>query len=91
MKEKNKGLPEKTKGTRAEEKKQRLRGEMKGADSAKGEMHEEIVKCEREIKDYGGRIQGTRAQKEMQMSRWETKGADSAKGRYKMHDRENEI
>ena len=49
VKEKNKGLPEKTKGTRAEEKKQRLRGEMKGADGANGEMHEEIVKCEREI------------------------------------------
>ncbi len=37
MKGKNKGLPEKTKGTRAKEKKQRLRGDMKGADSAKGE------------------------------------------------------
>ena len=62
VKEKNKGLPEKTKGTRAEEKKQRLRGEMKGADSANGEMHEEIVKCEREIKDYGGeyKAQGLR-------------------------------
>ena len=35
---------------------------MKGADSAKGEMHEEIVKCEREIKDYGGeyKAQGLR-------------------------------
>ena len=42
MKEKNKGLPEKTNGTRAKEKKQRLISEMKGADSAKGEnkMHE---------------------------------------------------
>ena len=42
MKGQYKGLPEKTKGTRAKEKKQRQRGEMKGADSAKGEnkMHE---------------------------------------------------
>ena len=54
MKEKNSRLPEKTKGTRAEEKKQRLRGEMEGANSAMVEMHEEIVKCEREIKDHGG-------------------------------------
>ena len=54
-------------------------------------MHEEIVKCEREIKGLRRRVQGTRAQKEMQMLRWETKGADSAKGRNKMHDRENEI
>ena len=62
MKEKNKGLPERTKGTRAKEKKQRLRGEMTGADRVKGEMHEEIVKCEREIKDYGGeyKAQGQR-------------------------------
>ena len=37
VKGKNKGLTEKTKGTRAKEKKQRLRGEMKGAGSAKGE------------------------------------------------------
>ena len=62
MKEKNKGLPEKTKGKRAKEKKQRLRGEMNGADSVKGEMHEEIVKCERDIEDYGGeyKAQGQR-------------------------------
>ena len=41
--EKYEGLPEKTKGTRAKEKKQRLRGEMKGADSVKGEIHEKTV------------------------------------------------
>ena len=41
MKEKNKGLLEKTNGTRAKEKKQRLRGEMKGA--------EEKIICMREI------------------------------------------
>ena len=53
----NKRLPEKTKGTRAKEKTQRRRGEMKGADSAKGEnkMHEgDKKKCKGEIKDYGG-------------------------------------
>ena len=36
----------KLRGTKAKEKKQRLRGEMKGADSAKGEnkMHDGIMK-----------------------------------------------
>ena len=38
MKRENKGLRKKIKGTSAKEEKQRLRGEMKGADSVKGEI-----------------------------------------------------
>ena len=51
MKEKNKGLPEKTKGTRAKERKQRLRGEMQGEDSVKGRCRRE----KSEVKNKGKR------------------------------------
>ena len=57
MKEKNLDYQRKTNGTRAKEKKRRLRGEMNGADSAKGEnkMHEGDNKFVKgQIKDYGG-------------------------------------
>ena len=45
-----KRLPEKIKSSRAKEKKQWLRGEIEGADSAQGKnkMHQGIIKCEKE-------------------------------------------